>query len=127
MELRESPWTSSKGEYAPASLKIVGSHVEFARLRRFGGGEDVAVRYDRIAHVAVAPGFRYARLVVETTGGGGFTIDGLRQGDAAKAKTLIEKLAAKQPRSTPTTAVQTGSLAEELAQLADLHKQGVLT
>jgi len=44
-----------------------------------GGGATDTVRYEQIAQVLIDRGFKWSRLAIESTGGGGFVIAGLNK------------------------------------------------
>ena len=93
-----------------------------------GGGTD-SIRYEQIAHVMVGRGFRWATLAVQTTGGGGFEVGGLKKDEAEAAKRLIDErvAAARTPVPVVVTQAAAPGLAEQIAQLAALRESGALT
>jgi beta-xylosidase len=109
------------------TLRIFNDRVECVRPGAVTRGTTDTIRYEQIAQVMVDRRTIWSSLIVETNGGGGFTIRGLRKDPADKAKALIdERVARVREHSTQVVGVPT-SLAHEISNLAALHQSGALT
>ncbi len=81
--------------------------------------------YEQIAQVYTEDGLTHATLVIETTGGDKIEVLGLQIGTANEASRLIQDEVEKKAQSVTTP--PSADLAGEIAKLAALHEDGVLT
>ena len=82
----------------------------------------MSLPYDRIAQVNISRGILTADIEIVNAGGAdNLVVRALSKSDAERAKSLIEEQM-KKPR-----AVAHGSVADELAKLAELKSKGILT
>lgn len=101
------------------TLRIHADRVEHAKPGILARTRTVSVRFEQIAEIVLDRRMLWSSLTVETTGGGGFTIHGLRrpQGDVAKRE--LERGIAEMHAAE--------SLAEALDRLGRLKAEGLLT
>ena len=101
------------------TVRIHEDHVEHARPGLLARTRTITIRYEQVAQVALDRRMVWSSLSVETTGGGGFVIHGLRhrQADAAKRE-LDSRISAAHARE---------SVAEALERLGGLKEKGLLT
>jgi hypothetical protein len=107
----------------PVELAIFVDRVEEKRPGLAGRHKTQAIRFDQVAQVSLRRGLPFCTLTIESTGGHSIVAEGLSRGDADRAKAEIEARIGG-ARISPISA--TANTADELAQLADLHKQGAL-
>jgi hypothetical protein len=113
--------------FSRSAITIYDDHVECSTTG-LGGGTD-SIRYEQIAHVLASRGLRWATLGVQTTGGGGFEVGGLKKDEVAAAKALIDErmAAARQPAHVTAVQATSTTLADQFAQLSALRDSGALT
>jgi hypothetical protein len=101
------------------TLYVYEDRLEHATPGFLARTRTVTVRYEQIAEVALDRRLIWSSLHVETTGGGGFTIHGLRRrfGDLAKRE-LQDRIAAAHAYE---------SVSEALERLGRLKTAGLLT
>jgi hypothetical protein len=101
------------------TLRVHDDRVEHARPGLLARTRTVTVRFEQVAEIALDRRMFWSSLSVETTGGGGFTIHGLRRrhGDLAKRE-LENRLADMHAKE---------SLSEALERLGRLKAEGLLT
>jgi hypothetical protein len=108
------------------SLRVFEDRVECTKPRLIARGSTDTIRYEQIAQVVVNRGLTWSALAVETNGGGGFRIGGLKKDRADEAKAMIdERVARLREASMPVG--PSASLVEQLAQLAALRDSNALT
>jgi hypothetical protein len=83
-------------------------------------GTTDTIRYEQIAQVLIDRRVMWSSRRVETNGGGGFTVGGLKKDPADAAKELIDQRVARvrNERNEPTRSAPSSSLASELTKLA---------
>jgi hypothetical protein len=115
--------------FSRSTLTIYDDRVECTTPGAFGSSGSDSIRYEQIAHVMVDRGFRWATIAVQTTGGGGFAVGGLKKDEADAAKNLIEQRvsAARTPQPVVVAQAAPAGLAEQIAQLAALKESGALS
>ena len=79
----------------------------------------LSVRYEQVAQVSLDRRLVWSALAVDTTGGRGFVLDGLRRREADVAKAKLDGLIAD--------AHGRESVAEALERLSTLRERGLLT
>jgi hypothetical protein len=128
--LKESSLSYHGEARQPMTLRVFEDRVECTKPRLVARGSTDTIRYEQIAQVIVHRGLAWNALAVETNGGGGFRIGGLKKRQAEEAKAVIDgrvKLLREQPVRTVTPASASLSLLEQLAQLSALRESGALT
>ena len=103
----------------PETIAVYGDRVEHARPGLLARTRTVTVRYEQVAQVSLDRRLVWSALAVDTTGGGGFVLDGLRRRDADGAKAKLDRLIAE--------AHGRESVAEALERLSTLRERGLLT
>jgi hypothetical protein len=103
----------------PETIAVYGDRVEHARPGLLARTRTVTVRYEQVAQVSLDRRLVWSALAVDTTGGGGFVLDGLRRRDADAAKAKLDRLIGD--------AHARESVAEALERLSRLREQGLLT
>jgi hypothetical protein len=121
MELKGSKMRTN--EWRPNRVLVFEDRIE-ERDPGFLKTRSQTVRYEQVAQVAMKTGVAFSEITIETTGGGTIRARGLSKGDAQKAKELIDERVAR-ARTGPAPAAS--SVADELAKLATLREQGVLS
>ncbi len=112
----------------PMTLRVFEDRVECRTPGLLTRGTLETIHYGQIAQVAIDRRVTWSKLAVETNGGGGFAIGGLKKTDAEAAKALIDERVAQVRSSVPTSAPEsTTSVADELAKLSVLRDSGALT
>src|SRR5205085_753749 len=91
----------------PQTLRIHDDRVEHAKPGLLARTRTATVRYEHVAQIALDRRLFWSSLSVETTGGGGFAIEGLRHrgGDAAKQE-LEGRIAAVHARESVSQALE---------------------
>jgi Short C-terminal domain len=128
LELRESNLSYNDARQ-PMTLRVFEDRVECTRPGIITRGSTDTIRYHQVAQVIVHRGLMWSALAVETNGGGGFRIGGLKKDAADQAKRAIDERVAR-PASGPSHAAATSSapdLADQLARLGELRQSGALT
>ncbi len=108
----------------PQVLSIFADRVECRKPGMIKHGTTDVIRYPQVAQVLIHRGVFWSGLSVETNGGGGFRIDGLKKKDAEAAKTEIDRrvsAAYGQQQESRTDIVA------QLEKLTSLHQAGRLT
>ena len=75
------------------TIAVYGDRIEHVRPGLIGRTRTVTVRYEQVAQVSLDRRLVWSALAVDTTGGGGFVLDGLRRRDADAAKGKLDGLA----------------------------------
>jgi hypothetical protein len=101
------------------TLRLHDDRVEHAKPGILARTRTLTIRLEQVAEIALDRRMIWSSVTVDTTGGGGFTIHGLRrqQGDLAKRE-LESRIAEAHARE---------SLAESLERLGRLKAEGLLT
>ena len=101
------------------TLRIHPDRIEHAKRGYIRRTRTVTVRYEQVAEVVLDKRLVWSSIQVETTGGGGITIHGLRrrQGDVAKRE-IDDQVRAVHAKE---------SLTEALDRLGRLKAEGLLT
>lgn len=101
------------------TLRVHPDRIEHAKPGYVGRTRTVTVRYEQVSEVALDRRLVWSSIHVETTGGGGFAIHGLRRrlGDVAKRE-IDDRVQAVHAKE---------SLAEALERLGRLKAEGLLT
>jgi len=103
----------------PETIRIHDDRVEHAKPGFVARTRTATVRYEHVAQIALDRRLFWSSLSVETTGGGGFTIEGLRRDGADTARRELEgRIAAVHARE---------SVSEALDRLGRLRENGLLT
>jgi hypothetical protein len=121
--LRENRFSYTSESRQPMSLRVFEDRVECTKPRLIARGSTDTIRYEQIAQVIVHQGLVWSALAIETNGGGGFRIGGLKKHLAEEAKAAIDAHVAQVQASTTPPA----SLAEQLVQLTSLRDSGALS
>src|SRR4051794_11824421 len=117
----------------PMTLQVYEDRVECTKPRLIAKGSTDTIRYEQVAQVVIHQGLVWSALAVETNGGGGFRIGGLKKEAASQAKAAIDEGVARLRTTSRIDAVPTPSatpspsIAGELATLRELHEAGALT
>ncbi|HVS84224.1 MAG TPA: SHOCT domain-containing protein [Gaiellaceae bacterium] len=127
MNLRESRVDKLGQNRQPMWLRVYDDRVECQKPGVWTRGSTDTIRYEQMAQVIVARGMVWSSLSVETNGGGGFKIDGLKKDDADRAKALMDDRIALVHQERGSTTPATPAIADQLAQLAALRESGALT
>jgi hypothetical protein len=101
------------------TIAVFGDRVEHVRPGLIGRTRTVTVRYEQVAQVSLDRRLVWSALAVDTTGGGGFVLDGLRRREADAAKSKLDGLI--------SDAHGRESVAEALERLSTLRERGLLT
>jgi len=104
---------------SPETITVYSDRVEYARPGLVARRRTVTIRYEQVSQVTLDRRLIWSALAVETTGGGGFVIDGVRRPDADAAKTKLDQLIAGVHARE--------SVAEALERLSRLRENGLLT
>jgi hypothetical protein len=125
--LKESSLSFHNEARQPMTLRVFEDRVECTKPRLFARGSTDTIRYEQIAQVIVHRGLAWNALAVETNGGGGFRIGGLKKHEAEQAKAAIDERVGRLRQQSGATASASPSLVEQLAQLSALRDSGALT
>lgn len=100
-------------------LRVSSDRVEHVKPGLVARSRTVTIRYEQVAQVTLDRRLIWSSLAVESTGAGGFTIDGLRRRQADMAKTQIDlRIADAHARE---------SVGDALERLGQLREKGLLT
>ena len=101
------------------TISVYSDRIEHVRPGLIARSRTTTVRYEQVAQVTLDRRLIWSALGVETTGGGGFVLDGLRNRDADAVKTKLGSLIAE--------AHARESVADALERLSRLRENGLLT
>ena len=101
------------------TISVYKDRVEHVRPGLIARSRTTTIRYEQVAQVTLDRRLVWSALGVETTGGGGFSLDGLRKRDVDGAKTKLDGLIGE--------AHARESVADALDRLGRLRENGLLT
>jgi hypothetical protein len=129
MNVRQRHLGRMREKGQPGWVRVYDDRVECLRPGVISRGLTETIRYEQVAQVLVTRGLAFSKLAVQSNGGGGFAIDGLKKDEADAAKELIDERVARYRADITTTRapVNSGGLADQLTQLASLRESGALS
>src|SRR3954471_15437801 len=90
--LKESSWSRLDTEGRGSRLlRVFDDRIEHPKPRLIAKGTSEVIRYEQIAQTLLHERLVFPALEIETNGGGGFRIDGLKKETARAAKAAIDE------------------------------------
>jgi hypothetical protein len=114
--LRQSRWFARPRR---ETISVYSDRIEHVRPGLIARSRTSAIRYEQVAQVTLDRRLVWSALGIETTGGGGFVLDGLRTGVADDVKTTLRRLIGD--------AHARESVSDALERLSRLRENGLLT
>ena len=126
LKIKASRITGSNRVF-PSEIRVYDDRVEEHKpgpLRQRNQG----IRFNQVAQVSIRRGIPWATLTIESTGGHMISVGGLSRSDADRAKAEIQaRLGGAVVDDEPDASVTSTSATDELARLAAMKEQGLLT